>query len=216
MKPDVDYTLYLVTDREIMSAPSLEEAVASAVRGGCTLVQLREKSATSREFHDCALRVKRVTDRFGVPLIVNDRADIAAAVDAAGVHVGQDDLPVPAARAVVGPDKIVGASASNFEEAREAVLAGADYLGVGAMFATGTKAEAHLASLDELARIRAAFAQPIVVIGGIDERNAPIFRDAGVDGLSVVSAILARPDIEQAARAMRTAFAPRSGSRRRT
>lgn len=207
MKPNVDYSLYLVTDRDIMSAPTIEEAVDSAVRGGCTLVQLREKTATSLEFYRYAERVKRITDERRVPLIINDRVDVALAVDAAGVHVGQSDLPVPAVRDLIGPDRLLGASASNFGEAREAVMAGADYLGVGAMFATDTKSEADITSMEELLRIRAAFTLPIVVIGGINAGTLPAFRGSGIDGIAVVSAVLAPPDIERAARELRRAFA---------
>lgn len=206
MKPVPEYTLYLVTDRDIMTAASIEEAVADAIRGGCTLVQLREKNASSREFLEYSARVKAVTDRYGVPLIVNDRADIALAIDAAGVHVGQSDLPVPMVRALVGPDKIIGASASTFAQASEAVEQGADYLGVGAMHATDTKAEANLVSLDELRRIREAFTLPIVAIGGITLETVPLYRELGLDGFAVVSAILGRNDIEQAAKDMRAAI----------
>lgn len=189
-----------------MTAATIEEAVEKAVRGGCTLVQLREKEASSREFYDYAVWVKRVTDGHGVPLIINDRADIALAIDAAGVHVGQSDLPPAAARRIVGPDKIVGVSASDFEEARRAVEEGADYLGVGAMYATGTKAEAAATSFDDLRRIREAFALPIVVIGGVNMATLPSFRGLGLDGLALVSAILGADDIEAAAREMRKAF----------
>lgn len=206
MKPQIDYALYLVTDRELMTAPTLAEAVERAVRGGCTVVQIREKSASSREFYDCAVEVKRVTDRHGVPLIVNDRVDIALAVDAAGVHVGQTDLPARAVREIVGPDRIVGVSASNLAEAKAALADGADYLGVGAMYATGTKAEADLTSLDELRRIREAVSVPIVVIGGINMRTLSDFRGTGIEGIAVVSAVLAQPDIEKSARELREAF----------
>lgn len=206
MKPIIDYTLYLVTDRRIMTAPTIEEAVEKAIRGGCTLVQLREKEASAREFHEYAVRVKRVTDSHAVPLIVNDRADIAVAVDAAGVHVGQSDLPLAAARKIVGPNRIVGVSATNFEEARLAAEGGADYLGVGAMYATGTKAEAETTPFADLRRIRAAFAIPIVAIGGVNMATLPSFRRLGLDGLAVVSAILAEDDIERAARTMRKAM----------
>lgn len=206
MKPAIDYTLYLVTDRELMSAPSIGAAVESAIRGGCTLVQLREKNASSREFLRYAAEVKAIADRHRVPLVINDRADIALAVDAAGVHVGQSDLPVPVVRALLGPDKIVGASASTFAEAAEAVEQGADYLGVGAMYATDTKAEADITSMEELRRIRSAFSLPIVAIGGMNSETIPLCRDAGIDGVAVVSAILARRDIERAAREMSAAF----------
>lgn len=207
MKPGIDYSLYLVTDRELMNASSLDVAVEAAVRGGCTVVQLREKSASSREFLECALRVKRATDRHGVPLIVNDRVDIALAVDAAGVHVGQSDLPLGTVRELVGSDRIVGVSASTYEEAVEAAAGGADYLGVGAMYATDTKSEAELTSMEELRRICRDVSIPIVVIGGINLGRLPDFAGVGIDGIAVVSAILAQPDIEAAARGLQAAFA---------
>lgn len=206
MKPEIDYTLCLVTDRALMRAATVEECVESAVLGGCTLVQLREKTAPSREFYETALRVREVTARLGVPLIINDRADIALAVDADGVHVGQGDLPAEAARRIVGPDRIVGVSVGSLAQALAAVEAGADYLGVGAMFQTGTKADADIVAMAELRRIRAAVALPIVVIGGINSETAPLFCGAGVDGLAVVSAIVAQKDGAAAARALRALF----------
>ncbi len=210
MKPKIDYKLYLVTDRAMLGGRRLEDAVEAALRGGCTLVQIREKEADSRDFYETALRVKQVTDRHGAPLIINDRADIALAVDAAGVHVGQTDLPVAAARRIVGPERLVGVSAANLAEALAARDAGADYLGVGAMFATGTKPGADLSGFGELRRIRAAVDIPIVVIGGINLQTIPSFRGLGVDGYAVVSALLAQPDIEAAAREL--AEACRAGS----
>lgn len=206
MKSEIDYTLYLVTDRELMSAATVEESIEKAVRGGCTLVQLREKDLSSRAFYETAVSVRECTARLGVPLIINDRVDIALAVDADGVHVGQDDLPANIVRDIIGPDKIVGVSASTMEEALASVAAGADYLGIGAMFATGTKTDAHLTTMLELAKIRAAVWLPIVVIGGINSENAYGFAQLGVDGLAVVSAIIAQPDIENAARNMKERF----------
>ena len=206
MKPDIDYSIYLVTDRELMTAPDLESAVKSAVAGGCTLVQLREKSASSLEFYEYARRIKDITDRLGVPLIINDRLDIALAIDAAGVHVGQSDLPAHAAREFIGPDKILGVSASSLAEALAAESAGADYLGVGAMFVTGTKTDADITTMEELVRIRNKTELPIVVIGGINKKTIPLFKGIGIDGAAVVSAILAQPDIEAAAREIKEAF----------
>ncbi len=203
MKPEIDYSLYLVTDRGLMTTPTLEEAVEQAIDGGCTLVQLREKNASSREFYRSAVSVKKVTDRRGVPLIINDRLDIALASGAAGVHLGQSDLPAAAARRILGPDKIVGVSASTPAQAEAAQAAGADYLGVGAMFPTGTKTDADIISMEELKKIRAAVSIPIVAIGGINLRTAPLFRGTGIDGFAVVSAILARKDIRAAARGLR-------------
>lgn len=206
MKPEIDYTLYLVTDRELMTAATVEESVELAIQGGCTLVQLREKTAASRSFYETAVRVREVTARYGVPLIVNDRADIAAAVGADGVHVGQDDLPAGAVRSIIGPDRIIGVSAGNLADALAAVEAGADYLGVGAMFATGTKTDANPTTLAELGRIRQAVSLPVVAIGGINRETAPLLLGTAIDGLAVVSAIVAQADIAEAARQMKALF----------
>lgn len=213
MKPNIDYTLYLVTDRELMSSATIEESVELAIRGGCTLVQLREKTASSREFYQTAVKVREVTQRHGVPLIVNDRVDIALAVDADGVHVGQDDLPATVVRRIVGPDRIVGVSAGNLNEALAARDAGADYLGVGAMYATGTKTEANVTTMEVLGRIRAAVHLPIVVIGGINKERVPNFVGTGIDGLAVVSAIVAQVKVEQAAREIKALFTQGGGTR---
>lgn len=199
MKKKIDYSLYLCTDRDLMTAATIEESVEQAVKGGVTLVQLREKHCSSREFYELGRRVKRITDAYRVPLIINDRADIALAVDAAGVHVGQSDLPCRVARDMLGRDKIIGVSASSLAEAVQAERDGADYLGVGAMFATDTKTDAEIVTMDELRAIRRAVHIPIVVIGGINKRTAPLFKDVGIDGLAVVSAVVAQPDAEQAA-----------------
>ena len=208
MNKTIDYTLYLCTDRGLMSTPTLEEAVESAIRGGITLVQLREKDCSSREFYDTAVSIKTLCDRYDVPLIINDRLDIALAVDAAGVHVGQTDLPADVVRSIVGPDKIIGVSTATVEEARKAFADGADYIGVGAMFATGTKKNTRSVTMERLAEIRAAVDLPIVVIGGINETNCAQFNGTGVNGLAVVSAIIAKPDIEAAARNLRNIFIP--------
>ncbi|MBQ6722539.1 MAG: thiamine phosphate synthase [Lachnospiraceae bacterium] len=201
-----DYTLYLCTDRDLMSTPTLEEAVEAAIRGGVTIVQLREKNCSSREFYDTAVSIKAICDRHQVPLIINDRLDIALAVDAAGVHVGQSDLPADKARAILGPDRIIGVSTATPEEALKAKADGADYIGVGAMFATGTKKHTRPVTMERLAQIRRSVDLPIVVIGGVNETNCTQFNGTGVDGLAVVSAIIAKPDIEAAARELRSLF----------
>lgn len=195
VKPKIDYSLYLVTDRKLMSTPTLEEAVEQAITGGTTLVQLREKAASSLEFYQTAVKVKQVTDKYHIPLIINDRVDIALAVNAAGVHIGQNDLPARSVRSIIGKDKILGVSASTLEEAIRAQEDGADYLGVGAMFATGTKSDAELVSIEELKRIRATAHLPIVVIGGINKQTVPLFDGMGIDGIAVVSALISASDI---------------------
>ncbi len=203
---NIDYTLYLCTDRGLMSTPTLEEAVEAAIRGGVTLVQLREKDCSSREFYNTAVRIKEITDAYKVPLIINDRLDIALAVDAAGLHIGQSDLPVAVARRVLGPDKVLGVSAARLDEALQAEADGADYLGIGAMFATGTKKNARSVTMEQLAEIRRNIHIPIVVIGGVNETNCTVFNGTGVDGLAIVSAIISKPDIEAAAREIKTLF----------
>ncbi len=204
MKPD--FSLYLVTDRLLMSTRTLGEAVEQAVIGGCTMVQLREKDISSLDFYVLALEIKKITDRYDVPLIINDRIDIALAVGADGVHIGQNDIPADIARKVIGKGMLLGVSAGSVEEAVNAMKAGADYLGVGAMFATGTKPDAGLVSMEELGKIRRAVDIPIVVIGGISEENAMLFRPMGVDGLAVVSAVIARSDIKKSAAALKSLF----------
>ena len=204
MKPD--YSLYLVTDRMRMSTRTLGEAVEQAVIGGCTLVQFREKEIPALDFYMLALEIKKITDRYGIPLIINDRIDIAMAAGAAGVHIGQQDIPADIARKVIGKDMLLGVSVSSAAEAIDAVKAGADYLGVGAMFPTGTKPDAGFVSMEELGRIRKAVDIPIVVIGGISRENAMLFRPMGVDGLAVVSAVIAQPDIKKSAADLKSLF----------
>lgn len=201
-----DYTLYLVTDRQLMSCDSLTEAVEQAILGGCTMIQLREKELSSLEFYNQAVAVKQVTDKYHIPLIINDRIDIAMAVQATGVHIGQHDLPAAAVRKVIGENMLLRVSASSIAEAIQAQQDGADYLGVGAMFPTGTKTDADSVSMEELQKIRAAVSLPIVVIGGINKGNAGRFKPMGIDGLAVVSAIIAQSDIKAAAAELKDLF----------
>lgn len=203
MKQTIDYTLYLCTDRRLMKADDLESAVSQAIAGGCSVVQLREKECTSREFYEQAVCLKSLTDKHSVPLIINDRLDIALAVDAAGIHIGQDDIPAAAARRILGKDKIIGVSAGSVNEALEAERQGADYIGVGAMYATPTKKDADIVSREELAEIRRLVHIPIVIIGGINRNTAASFAHMGIDGLAVVSAVIAAENITQAARELR-------------
>jgi len=202
----VDYSLYLVTDRELMSTATLEEAVLLAIRGGCTVVQLREKDLPAQEFYNQAVKIKKITDTYQIPLIINDRVDIGLAVDAAGVHIGQSDLPAHVVRRLIGPDKLLGVSVSSLAQAQEAAMAGAGYLGVGAMFATGTKTDAVIVAMDELKAIRQAVSLPLVVIGGINQRTIPLFAGTGIDGLAIVSAVIGAPDITAAARESKALF----------
>ncbi len=206
MKNKIDYTLYLCTDRDLMSSATIEENVELAIKGGCTVIQLREKNCSSKEFYDLAVNVKKITDKYNVPLIINDRVDIAMAVDAAGVHIGQSDLPADVVRRIIGDDKIIGVSTAKLEEALKAVKDGADYLGVGAMYSTDTKTDARPVTMEELKEIRKNVDIPIVVIGGINMNTLGNFKNMGIDGLAVVSAIVAQPDVEKAAKDMYEAF----------
>lgn len=206
MKNKIDYTLYLCTDRDLMSSATIEENVELAIKGGCTVIQLREKNCSSKEFYDLAVSVKKITDKYNVPLIINDRVDIAMAVDAAGVHIGQSDLPADVVRRIIGDDKIIGVSTAKLAEALKAVKDGADYLGVGAMYSTDTKTDARPVTMEELKEIRKNVDIPIVVIGGINMNTLGNFKNMGIDGLAVVSAIVAQPDVEKAAKDMYEAF----------
>jgi len=211
MKPEIDYSLYLVTDHDLMSTPTLEQAVEQAIEGGSTLIQLREKTASSLEFYQMAVTIKRLTDSHHIPLIINDRVDIALAVDTAGVHIGQSDLPAGIVRQIIGKNKILGVSVSSVAEAVKAKKDGADYLGVGAMFATGTKTDADLVTMNELRDIRSAVSLPIVVIGGINLTTIPSFVNTGIDGIAVASALISAKDITEAAKQLRASFSLTKG-----
>lgn len=202
-KKDVSYRLYICTDSGLMSSATVEESVEAAVRGGATVVQLREKNASTRELFELAVRVKAVTDRYNVPLLINDRIDIALAAGADGVHLGQSDMPCTVARRLLGEDKLIGITAPTPELAVKARDDGADYIGVGAMFATSTKSDAKPNTRENLALIRAAVDIPIVIIGGVKRANVLEFAGMGIDGAAVISDIIADSDPENAAREMR-------------
>lgn len=195
MKAQPDYSIYLVTDDGCLQGRALIDCVREALEGGVTLVQYRAKTASSAEMYAEALQLKALCDSFKVPLIINDRLDIAMAVGATGVHLGQDDLPCAAARKILGEDYIIGVSAHNPAEARAALLCGADYLGCGAVFGTATKADVKKLGTDGLAAICKAKGLPVVGIGGVTADNYREVRAAGADGAAIVSGILAQPDI---------------------
>lgn len=200
MKNNVNYKLYLVTDRDILRGRDLNKAVEEAILGGATIVQLREKNVGSLEFYNIALKLKEVTDKYNVPLIINDRIDIALAVDAAGVHIGQSDIPAIVAKRILGEDKILGVSAATLEEAKKAELDGADYVGIGAVFPTSTKEDARTVSIDTLIDIKDNLSIPVVAIGGIGEKNIHLLAAAKVDGVAVISDILGKENIREAAK----------------
>ncbi len=189
---DIDYSLYLITDRNLVGAKDFYRSVREALRGGVSLLQVREKELSSREFYNSARVLKDMAAQYNVPLIVNDRLDIALAVDADGLHIGEHDLPLEIARKILGKEKILGYSVSSIEEARYAVETGANYLGAGAVFPTGSKADVGEAiGLERLKEIKQAVKVPVVAIGGIGAQNVREVKRTGADGVSLISAILA-------------------------
>lgn len=203
-RPAFDLTLYLVIGSDATRGRSVIEVTAAAVRGGVTLVQLREKALPANAILEEARALKALLDPLGVPLIVNDYLDVALSVGAAGLHLGQEDMTPAAARAALGPGMILGYSAGNLEEAKNVDEALVDYVGVGPAYATGSKADAGAAiGIAGLSELRAYFTLPLVGIGGITADNAGAVMSSGVDGVAVVSAICGAPDPEAAARDLR-------------
>ena len=196
MKPVLDYRVYLVTDTVYFNDDNIWNKMEAALRGGVTLVQYRDKTQESRILYERALKMKALCDKYNVPMLVDDRADIAFAVGAAGVHVGQSDLPAEVARRMLGADAIIGVSAHNAEEALAAEAAGADYLGCGAVYPTGTKKDTSVIGVEGLKAIRAVTKMPFVGIGGVTLANYSDVLNAGADGAAIVSAILSADDIE--------------------
>lgn len=190
--------LYLVTDRTWLGEKQLAEQIEAAVKAGVTMVQLREKDLSIEAFTAEALAVKKVTDRYRIPLIINDRIDVVAAVDAAGVHLGQKDGDIAEARKKLGKNKIIGMSAHNVTEAVAAEQKGADYLGAGAVFGSSTKTDASLLTFETLRDICHEVTIPVTAIGGINGNNICKLSDTGISGVAVISAILGSRDIEQA------------------
>ena len=188
--------LYAVTDRAWVGKQTLYEQVESALKGGVTCVQLREKNQSEEEFLREALEISSLCKKYNVPFIVNDNVKIAVKCNATGVHVGQDDCKVSEVRKLVGDKMIVGVSAHNVEEAKKAVASGADYLGVGAVFSTSTKADTDVLSFETVKAISDAVDVPIVAIGGINRDNILKLKGTGVDGAAIVSGIFAAEDIE--------------------
>jgi thiamine-phosphate pyrophosphorylase len=186
---NLDLSLYLVTDKSD-DVEKFLKTIEEAIKCGVSVVQIREKTADTLDFYNLALKVKEITEKHNVPLIINDRVDVALAVDAEGVHVGQSDMPCDVTRALVGPDKIVGVSAATIEEARKAESDGADYIGAGAVFPTATKDDAPKITKKDLKEIVESISIPVVAIGGITLNNAHELIDTGIAGLSVVSAIM--------------------------
>lgn len=195
--------LYLVTDALNYSEEEFLNRIEAACQGGVDLVQLREKQLSSLQYFQRAYAVKQITDRYQIPLLIDDRLDIAQAVGAAGVHLGQKDLPVEVAREILGPKAIIGATAKTLEQARLAVEQGADYLGVGAIFPTTTHVETVRTSVETLKTIKQAVKIPVYAIGGLNVDNVATVKPAGVDGVAVVSAIMKATDVKRATQQLR-------------
>ena len=195
--------LYAVTDRSWLKGRKLADDVRAAIRGGATMIQLREKELTHEEFRAEALEIQALCREEGVPFIVNDDVALACELKADGVHVGQSDMEAGNVRALIGPDAILGVSVRTPEEAVEAERKGADYLGAGAVFHTGSKADAVDITHEELREICGAVSIPVVAIGGITLRNARELSGSGIAGLAVISAIFAAQDVEKASRELR-------------
>lgn len=194
-----DFGLYLVTDQFDLTEDEFLNVIEQSILGGVSIVQIREKTSTTKDFYELAKKSKKITDKYDVPLIINDRIDVAQAVDAAGVHLGQDDMPCRIARSILGADKTIGISAHTYEEAKKAQDDGADYLGVGAIIETSTKKDAKIATDDELKKIRDNIEIPTVAIGGVKESNAnEIVKNYDFDGIAVVSAIMLSKDPKKA------------------
>ncbi|MRT92747.1 thiamine phosphate synthase [Ancylomarina sp. 16SWW S1-10-2] len=196
----IDLSLYLVTDRDLTQDRPIEEIVKEAVEGGVTIVQIREKKCTSLDFYECAMRVKSILAPYDIPLIINDRVDIALAVDADGLHIGQSDLPYAIARKLLGPNKIIGLSVENKEQAYAANSLDVDYIGLSPVFYTNTKSDiAPALGLDGIKEIAKISKHRMVGIGGINITNAKAIVDSGAEGVAVISAILCHKNPKQAA-----------------
>ncbi|MCD7914337.1 MAG: thiamine phosphate synthase [Tannerellaceae bacterium] len=201
MNRPFDLSLYLVTDRELALGRPLEQVVEEAVKGGVTLVQLREKQASSKEFYELALLLKKCLAPYRVPLIINDRVDIALACDAEGLHIGQHDLPYPVARKLMGKDKIIGLSVESPEDVQEANRWDIDYIGISPIFSTPTKTDtAPALGLEGIRQISALSRHPGVGIGGVHVSNVEEIIEAGANGVAVVSALMSSPESEATAK----------------
>ena len=196
--------LYLVTNRYQDSVESFLEKVETACRSGVTIVQLREKNLTTNQYYQLAKQVKEITDAYQVPLIIDDRLDVCLAVDAAGLHIGDDELPVSVARQVLGPDKILGVTAKTVKRALEAEEGGANYLGTGAIFPTTTKENAPITLISTLKTICQRVAIPVVAIGGLTSENIDQLIDTGIAGVAVVRDLMQAEDIEAKTQAFLT------------
>lgn len=212
MVKNVDWSLYVITDRRVAGSRSLPDLVWAAIQGGATVVQLREKEASTREMIRLGRSLHELTQKAGIPLIVNDRVDVALAIDAEGVHLGVDDMPVSIARRLLGPHRLIGFSPSTLDEARQAEREGADYLGIGDVYGTPSKPDAGPPiGIEGLTRFVQAVSIPVVAIGGIKADNAAAVIQAGAVGIAVISAVIGAPDPQEAARQLRAIVTGQKG-----
>lgn len=202
----LDTTLYFITDSTTVPEKRFLPVVEAACKGGATLIQLREKDKSTREYLKLAEATHEVTLRYGIPLIIDDRVDVALAIGAEGVHVGQSDMPVHLARKLMGPDKIVGATAKTVPQALEAYEQGADYLGCGAIYPTTTHVKTVITPVETLKEVVKAVPIPVNAIGGLNKDNLFVLKGSGIAGVCAVSAIMKAADPETAARELKQAF----------
>lgn len=203
---EFDTTLYFITDSTTFEEDEFLRRVRSALEGGVTILQLREKNRTTREYIDLAVKVHEITKEYNVPLIIDDRVDVMLAADAEGVHVGAEDMPVSTARKLIGKDKILGATAKTVEAARKAYEDGADYLGVGAIYPTTTKVKTVLTSTETLKDITKAVPIPVNAIGGLNKDNLDVLKGIDIKGVCAVSAIMKADSPKKAAEELKEAF----------
>ena len=217
MRREIDWTLYLVTDRGLCGSRTIDDVVLAAVKGGVTVVQLREKNCSTREFIELARRFKSALSALKIPLIINDRVDIALACEADGVHIGPTDMKIKDVRRLLGKNSIIGVSVETFADAHIASSSDVDYLGVSPIFETPTKTDVHGTwGLSGLRQLRKECHKPLIAIGGINISNAFEVMNAGADGIAVVSAICGSQDPEQAARALRDRLTGATTAKRRS
>ncbi len=200
-----DLLLYAVTDRYWLNGRTLTQVVKESLDGGVTFLQLREKELGDQEFLQEARDIQKLCKEYHIPFVINDNVEIAAEIDADGVHVGQSDMETGRVRQILGPDKIIGVSAQTVEQAILAEQRGADYLGVGAVFPTGSKADADDVSMETLAAICNAVSIPVVAIGGISQQNVTQLAGSGICGIAVISAIYAQENITEASASLKEA-----------
>ena len=210
---DLDTSLYFITDSTGFGEAEFLQRIEVALQGGVSFLQLREKAGSTREYLDLAEKVHALTKQYSVPMIIDDRLDVAMAVDAEGVHLGQSDMPVATAREIWGQEKIIGATAKTVEQAMDAYTQGADYLGVGAIYPTTTKVKTVLTSVDTLRDICKAVPIPVNAIGGLNKDNIDVLKGVSIAGICVVSAIMKAEDPKLAAEQLRESMGSKLGMR---